>query len=61
MSEGEKRMRGVLIFVEEVVVINPPTGAGVVHIWPHTLATLRTCLFSLCRIIFLDLSCPKTI
>ena len=33
-----------------MVVINPPIKTGVAHFYPHTLATLKTCLSSLYRI-----------
>ena len=61
-----------MIFVEGVVVINLPIGAGaalsclliypmegVAHFLPLTLAPLITCLSNLCRIISLNLSCVK--
>ena len=63
-----------MIFIEEVVVINPPIGAGVTpshplvypmwgvaYFWPLTMATFMTCLSNLYKIISSDLLCPKTI
>ena len=47
------------IFVEEVVVIIPPSEAGVAYLWPRTLAAPMAYLSSLYRIYPLKFVMPK--